>query len=101
MADGDLGFGQVVISGPATLYELSEIRETLLSALSEGKDLRIDLETSGPWDLGGLQLLVSASASGRRAGQAVRLVNVPRACAEIAERSGLSDWLSSVADSFL
>ncbi len=101
MSLGDLGFHTVALSGPATLYELSEIRETLLAALAEGKDLRIDLETSGPWDLSGLQLLISAAASGRRAGQAVRLANVPSVCAEIAERSGLSDWLSSVTDSYL
>jgi ABC-type transporter Mla MlaB component len=101
MSLGDLGFHTVALAGPATLYELSEIRETLLSALSEGKDLRIDLETSGPWDLAGVQLLISAAAQGRRSGQAVRLVNVPRVCSEIAVRSGLSDWLHSVTDSFL
>jgi len=101
MSFGDLGFHTVALSGPATLYEVPEIRETLLSALAEGKDLRIDLETSGPWDLSGLQLLISAAASGRKGGQAVRLANVPRACAEIAERCGLAGWLHSAADSFL
>lgn len=101
MSFGDLGFHTVALSGPATLYELSEIRETLVSALAEGKDVRIDLETSGPWDLSGLQLLVSAAASGRRAGQSVRLTNVPRVCAEIADRSGLTDWLHAVSDSYL
>jgi len=101
MAVGDFGFNTVALSGPATLYELSEIRETLLAALAEGKDLRVDLEMSGPWHLAGLQLLVSATASGRKSGQSVRLANVPRACAEIAGRSGLSDWLNGVTESFL
>jgi ABC-type transporter Mla MlaB component len=101
MSVGDLGLNLVTLSGPATLYELTELRETLVTALAEGKDLRIDLETSGPWDLGGLQLLVSAAASGRKTGQSVRLANVPRVCAEIAERSGLSPWLKDMADSFL
>lgn len=91
----------VVLSGPATLYESSELRETLLAAVIEDKPLCIDLETSGPWDIAGLQLLVSAVASGRKAGHPVRLLNVPRVCAEIAERSGLSDWLNAAADSFL
>ena len=90
-----------MLSGPVTLYESSEIRELLLRALSRGKDLRIDLETSGPWDLAGLQLLISGVASGRKAGQTVRLINVPRGFAEIADRAGLSGWLSSVTDSFL
>jgi ABC-type transporter Mla MlaB component len=101
MAVGDLGVNLIALSGPATLYELPEIRETLLTALAEGKDLHIDLETSGPWDLAGLQLMISATATGRRTGQSVRLVNVPRAGVEIAERSGLSEWLTSVTDSFL
>lgn len=101
MSFGDLGFHTVALSGPATLYELPEIRETLVTALAEGKDMRIDLETSGPWDLSGLQLLISATASGRRSGQAVRLANVPRVCAEIAERSGLADWMNTVTDSYL
>jgi len=101
MSLGDLGFHTVSLSGPATLYELAEIRESLLAAIAVGKDLRIDLETTGPWDLAGLQLLISATASGRRAGQAVRLLNVPRVCVEIADRSGLSNWLSGVTDTFL
>lgn len=101
MSCGDLGFHTVALSGPATLYELAEIRESLLTALAVGKDLRIDLETTGPWDLSGLQLLISATASGRRAGQAVRLVNVPRVCVEIAGRSGLSAWLNEATESFM
>ncbi len=101
MSVGHLGFGMVSLSGPATLYELGELRELLLAALIEGKDLHIDLETSGPWDLAGLQLLISAVASGRKMGQSVHLVNVPRVCVEIADRSGLSNWLVSVTDSFL
>ena len=101
MSIGDLGFHLVALSGPATLYELPEIRELLVAALAEGKDVRIDLETSGPWDLAGLQLLISAAASGRRSGQAIRLVNVPRVCAEVADRSGLADWLGTVTDSYL
>jgi len=91
----------VVLSGPSTLYESSELRETLLAAIVEGKPLRIDLETSGPWDIAGLQLLISAVTSGRKAGQEVRLLNVPRVCVEIASRSGLSQWLNDAADSFL
>jgi ABC-type transporter Mla MlaB component len=91
----------LVLSGPVTLYESSEVRESLLSAVSEGKDLRLDLETTGPWDLAGVQLLVSVVASGRKSGQSVRFVNVPGVCREIAERSGLADWLCGVSDSLL
>jgi ABC-type transporter Mla MlaB component len=101
MSVGDLGFNAITLSGPVTIYESSDTREMLMTALAEGKDVRIDLETSGPWDLAGLQLVVSAVASGRKSGQAVRLANVPSVCAEIAARSGLSSWLNEVSDSFL
>ena len=70
----------VSLSGPITLYESSEVRDRLLTAMSEGKDLRVDLETSGPWDLAGLQLLISVVASGHKEGLSVRLVNVPGVC---------------------
>ncbi len=83
------------------MYESSEVREILLAAVAAGKALTVDLETSGPWDLAGLQLLISTVASGRKLGGSVRMVNVPRVCAEIANRSGLSDWLNDVTDSFL
>ncbi len=88
------------LSGPVTLYESSEFRESLHSALAEGKPLRVDLEASGPWDLAGLQLLISTVATGRKVGLPVRLVNVPGVCREVADRSGLADWLAAASDSF-
>ena len=91
----------VTLSGPATLYESSEIRDTFQAAVAEGRDVRIDLETSGPWDLAGLQLLVSVVTSGHKEGRSVRLVNVPGVCLEIAERSGLAGWLADASESFL
>ncbi len=88
----------VAFDGPATIYEVAALRETLREALAEGKNLRIDLGDSGKWDLAGLQLLVSCVKTAVRQGLAVRLVRVPRVCVEIAERSGLSTWLAAVAD---
>ena len=90
----------VTLSGPVTLYESSEVREILASALAEGKSVRLNLETTGPWDLAGLQLLVSAVATGRKAGRPVRLVMVPGVCREIAERSGLGHWMEEATESF-
>ena len=73
-------------------------RETLQEALAEGKNLRIDLGDSGKTDLAGLQLLISCVKTAERQGLTVRLARVPRVCAEIAERSGLSAWLDAVSD---
>lgn len=102
MSVGDPSGAHVVqVSGPVTLYESSEIHEALLSALGDGGDLVVDLATSGPWDLSGLQLLLAAVASGRKAGRRVSFTQVPKACAEIADRCGLGAWLREQTDSFL
>jgi ABC-type transporter Mla MlaB component len=100
MSADALGAHTVSLSGPVTLYESSQVRDTLLAAVEEGKDLRVNLEASGPWDLAGIQLLIAAVASGRKAGHAVRFEHVPGVCREVAERSGLLPWLTEVADSF-
>jgi ABC-type transporter Mla MlaB component len=85
----------VVLSGPVTLYEVLKVREMLQTAVSEGKHLRIELRDSGPWDLAGVQLLISCAKSAENRQRAVGLLNTPRGCVEIAERAGLSDWLAS------
>ena len=95
-----VGDHTVILTGPVTLYESSEVRDILLAALEEGKDLRIDLEATGPWDIAGMQLLIATVASGLKAGRRVRLLQVPGVCREVAERSGLHTWLTGVADSF-
>jgi ABC-type transporter Mla MlaB component len=87
-----------VLTGPVTLYEVAAVREALRSALAERKLLRINLGESGPWDIAGLQLLISCVKSGRRRGQEVRVVNPPRSCSDTAERSGLSEWLRLVGE---
>ncbi len=86
----------ILLTGPVTVYEVGTVRETLRDALADGKPVRIDLSDSGPWDVAGLQLLIACVKSGGERGQAVHVVNPPRVCAEMAERSGLSGWLRSV-----
>jgi ABC-type transporter Mla MlaB component len=85
----------VALSGPVTLYEVLVVRATLQTALAEGKHLRIDLRDSGPWDLAGVQLLISCAKSAASRDREVRLLNTPTGCVEIAERAGLTDWLAS------
>ena len=88
----------ISIEGPATIYEAKALRETLRQALARPGTLNIDLGNSGKWDLAGLQLLISCVRSGQSQGRNVRLTRVPKVCAEIAERSGLSQWLRSVSE---
>ncbi len=85
----------VVLAGPVTLYEVLVVRDTLQTAMAEGKHLRIDLSDSGPWDLAGVQLLISCAKSAESRGRDVFLLNTPRGCLEVAERAGLSEWVAS------
>jgi ABC-type transporter Mla MlaB component len=87
----------IAVEGPATIYEVSALRESFHQALAGGSDLRIDLRDSGKWDLAGLQLLISCVRTGEARGRSVRLTGAPAACVEIAERSGLTSWLRSVS----
>jgi ABC-type transporter Mla MlaB component len=100
MSDVEPPVNTVMLSGPMTLYESADLRDQLRSALEAGRPVRLNLETSGPWDLAGLQLLVSAVASGRQTGLEIRFEHVPKVCTELAERSGLRDWLDALTDTF-
>jgi ABC-type transporter Mla MlaB component len=88
----------IAIDGPVTIYDVSSLRDTLQSELAEEKDLRIDLGGSGKWDLAGLQLLISCVRTAESLGRKVRVARIPKVCVEIAERSGLSQWLNQVAE---
>jgi anti-anti-sigma factor len=95
MAVEQTEYKTIRLTGPVTLYEVSAVRESLRKALAEGKPLRLDLSDSGPWDLAGVQLLVSCVKAARDRDRQARLVSVPKVCVEVAERCGLAEWLSS------
>ena len=90
MAVEQTEYKTILLTGPITLYEVSAVRESLRMALAEGKQLRIDLSDSGPWDLAGVQLLVSCVKPAIEIGGTLSTSQV---CVEIAERSGLAEWL--------
>jgi anti-anti-sigma regulatory factor len=93
MAVEQAEYRTIRLTGPITLYEVSAVRESLRKALVEGKQLSLDLSDTGPWDLAGVQLLVSCMKTARDRDRPARLVNVPKVCFEIAERCGLGEWL--------
>ena len=88
--------GQVVpIVGAVTLAEVTRHRETIVAALASGADVRLDLGESGPWDLAGLQLLLSAARTGEGR---ITLEGVPgmlRAVADRASARGVLDGLAA------
>lgn len=88
----------VGLDGPVTIYEVAGLREAFREALSEGVNLRVELDESTKWDLAGLQLLVSCVRTAHAEGRSMFLAKVPRSCVEAAERAGLSGWLESVME---
>lgn len=89
------------MSGPMTQEQVVRWHLVLREALDSGGDLRIDLGMSGPWDLSGLQLMLSTMASVVRAGVRLRLINVPRVFETLAERAGLTEEFLTVTESRL
>lgn len=81
----------VELSGPITRAEAPRWREVLAEARALGRNLRIDLAESGPWDLAGLQLMLAALASCERSGQDLAVVSPPQVFLAIAERAGVAD----------
>jgi ABC-type transporter Mla MlaB component len=63
--------------------------------MSRAGPLRIDLAASGPYDVSGLQLLLSVLRTPRTSGDPVRLARVPRVLFSIAERAGVADVFAS------
>lgn len=98
MSGGENHVHTLVLTGPVTLEQSTRVSGLMRAALAEGKALRVDLGASGPWDLTGLQLLISLVATGREAGVTVRLAGVPGVCRATAERAGLGEWLQGVSE---
>ena len=86
----------IEVTGPLTLAEAPRWRSALSDGLVQGQGLRLDLADSGPWDLSGVQLLVAAIVSSKRAGRPIVLAHVPNVLIAIAERAALRDQLSAI-----
>jgi ABC-type transporter Mla MlaB component len=84
----------LTVSGPVTIYEVSDWREQMLHCVKTGTALNVDLHTSGPWDTAGLQLLISLVLTGQQRDCEIRFQLVPKVCRDIAKRAGLSQWLA-------
>lgn len=91
----------LTVSGPMTIYEVGDWRETFLQSVRPGTALDVDLHTSGPWDAAGLQLLISLVNTGYQRDCQIRFQLVPKVCREIANRAGLGDWLKGCSSSEL
>lgn len=91
----------LTVSGPVTIYEVSEWREQILASVKTGTNLNVDLHTSGPWDAAGLQLLISLIMTGQQRDCHIRFQLVPKVCRELAMRAGLQKWLAEYSDSEL
>ena len=86
----------VAVIGPVTLAEVAQWQGALSDGLGRGQGLRLDLAGSGPWDLAGVQLLLAAIASGKRAGRPIVLAHVPNVLMAVVERAALRDQLAAI-----
>jgi anti-anti-sigma regulatory factor len=96
--DPERALTTVEVTGPVTRAEAARWREAFSDGLARGKGLRLDLAGSGPWDLAGVQLLLAAVASGRRAGRPIVVAGVPGVLLAVAGRSGLLDRLAAITE---
>ena len=87
----------VAVTGPVTLAEVARWRDALSDGLARGQGLRLDLAGSGPWDLAGVQLLLAAIASGKRAGTADRPGTRPERFDGRCRARGAADQLAAIA----
>lgn len=87
----------LALIGPVTFSEVVRLREAILAELLPDGDLRIDLSVSGPWDLAGLQLILSAVEFVRRSGRRVILESIPDAFRVVAESASATEFLDGVA----
>jgi ABC-type transporter Mla MlaB component len=88
----------VEATGPMTRAEAARWRDAFSDGLARGRDLRIDLAGSGPWDLAGVQLLLATMASGRIAGVSISLARVPDVLKVVAERAALLDRIAAITE---
>lgn len=85
------------LEGPITVAQVAEWRSALLAVLERGKPVRLGLGGAGPWDAAGLQLVLSALASGQRSGIPVRLEGIDEGFRSIAERAGAAGAIAESA----
>ncbi len=65
---------RLILDGPMTIYNASEIKAQLMSALSSSGILELDLSHVSEMDTAGFQLLVMAKRESQRQGHALRIV---------------------------
>lgn len=87
----------VTLTGPVTMSEVPRHREALLAAIQSGGDLRLDLAAAGPWDLAGLQLVLSAIKTVRQAKRRISLDGATDEFQAVAEKAAAIDCLDGVA----
>ncbi|MCX8087171.1 MAG: STAS domain-containing protein [Rhodocyclaceae bacterium] len=64
----------LILDGPMTIYNASEIKAQLLNALKSASILELDLSHVGEMDTAGFQLLVLAKQESLREGKTLRIV---------------------------
>lgn len=82
----------MVIEGELTIYTVTELKEKLLSALSNTKRLELDLSQVSEFDAAGLQLLVMLKKDTEALGKALNITGHSPVVVELLDLSGLAGF---------
>lgn len=77
-----------------TLAECGPLRLSILDAMAKGGPLHLDLASTGPWDLAGLQVVLAAVKTVRGQGRSATLEHVPDGFLDVVEKAGCKGFLS-------
>ena len=67
---------KVIIKGQLTIYEVEELRQTLLTVMEEYDQIKIDMQKIDDCDSLGVQLLLSAQKTAVAQGKDLELINI-------------------------
>lgn len=93
--------GQICLvnaAGDLTIEHAAKLREALVTALSSGTDVEIDMSRVETVDISCLQLLCSACKSANKAGRTVTIEKSSRAFASRAASGGFVEMQCEVCD---
>ena len=79
----DKGVYRVNVEGEMTIYQVLELKQELLTCLSGGAEMEVNLSGVSEMDTAGFQLLVFAKCVAARAGKPLRLVAHSQATLEV------------------
>jgi len=86
-------FVRITVDGALNIYCASDTREQLLTALSKGQELEIDLSALEELDTAGIQLMLMLKQEALRLGKGCQFINHSPAVREVMDLLNLASAL--------